>query len=199
MSTKSLIATIENVGDSGTWEAIASTPTIDRDHEIVAAGALWWNGVTVPCHAEHFGELIGSGIPRYVGDELRIVGRFASTAKAQQVRTLVVEGHMRTMSVMFLPSTFEPGRGDVKRIITRAELLAVDFAPVPSNRDARVLTSRAISRSGDVLIASARRAVALAELQLDLSKGPIRRAVDEGLRRRQLGELLADSRRMTQR
>ena len=40
MSTKMLDATIKSVADNGVWEAVASTPTLDRVPEIVAAGAL---------------------------------------------------------------------------------------------------------------------------------------------------------------
>lgn len=145
MSTSSILATVKSVDDTGGWTAIASAPSIDRDNEVVEARCFSQapGGLPeqVPVRSAHFGgELVGSGRPYYVANRLQIDGRFASTPKAQEVRTLVKEGHLTTMSVVFLPLTDRQVEG--RRHITSAELLAIDWAEIPSQRDARVLAVR---------------------------------------------------------
>ena len=45
---------------------------------------------------------IGSGTPYYDGDTLKIKGTFASTDRAQEVRQLVTDGHIKAMSAGYL-------------------------------------------------------------------------------------------------
>jgi HK97 family phage prohead protease len=172
--TDTLHATIKSVGDSGagSWTAVASAPVIDRDGEVIAGRALSWQGARVPVHAEHFGELVGSGRPYYEGDVLYIDGQFASTPKAQQIRTLVTEGHLAHMSVVFMAAKRDTS-GKVPTI-TQGELLAVDFAPIPSNRDARVLAARSFDRHQTSLSLRARKVAhdaQMALVQIDLEAG----------------------------
>jgi len=136
-------AELKAVGEAGhgTWKAVASAPSVDRDNEVVDAFAFEPLPATVPVHAEHFGEIIGSGRPYYEGETLYIDGTFASTPKAQVIRSLVREGHLRTMSVAFM--TLQKRKGNPTHI-EKAELLAVDWASIPSNRDALVLAAKAL-------------------------------------------------------
>jgi hypothetical protein len=155
--------------DAGTWTAIASAPTIDRDDEVLEARCFEpLPQRPVPVRSRHFGgEQVGSGRPRYDGDVLLLDGRFASTPKAQEVRTLVTEGHLTSMSVVFLPITDR--QVDGRRHIVTAELLAVDWAEIPSNRDSRVLVARSVRSlpPADALeVAKARIAAFQAELAL---------------------------------
>jgi hypothetical protein len=170
---RQLQARIKTISDNGEWTAIASAPTVDRDREIVAAHALWWSAETLPVHDRHGGELIGSCTPWYKGDTLYVAGRFASTDRAQTIRALVVEGHMQTMSVMFVPESTQPGTGGVRTVITGGELLSIDFEPVPSNREARVLTSRGY-RGGTNPYLDARRLLADAQMVIARSLLPDR-------------------------
>lgn len=164
MTQRQLHATIKSITDAGTWTAIASVPTVDRDREIIAAGALWWSAESLPVHDQHGGEVIGSCVPTYRGDTLYVSGRFASTDRAQVVRALVTEGHLTTMSVMFVPESTKPGTDGVRTIITSGELLAVDFAAVPSNREAKVLASRGYRGGQSDPYIDARRIIANAQM-----------------------------------
>ncbi len=78
MTTKRFSATVKAVAEdgAGSWTAVASTPSIDRDNEIVDSGAFEPLPARVPVHAEHFGEIIGSGRPYYEGNTLYIDGTF---------------------------------------------------------------------------------------------------------------------------
>ena len=83
---------------------------------------------------------VASGRPYYDGDVLKVSGTFSSIPRAQEVRTLVQEGHIRTTSVAFMDAHRE--RKDGTDHITKAELLNGAFVPIPSNREARVSTAK---------------------------------------------------------
>jgi hypothetical protein len=72
------------------------------------------------------------------------------------------------MSVVFLP--ISDRQVDGRRHIVTAELLAVDWAEIPSNRDSRVLMARsvrpAVPRTVQLEVAKARIAALQAELAL---------------------------------
>lgn len=66
---------------------------------------------------------------------LRVTGNFASTERAQHVRSLVKDGHLSGASVEFL---VDPGTG-------LRELLGVGVVYAPSNPDAKVLSAKSIA------------------------------------------------------
>jgi len=66
---------------------------------------------------------------------------FASTPKAQVIRKLVAEGHLRSMSVGFIRRDSKLDDEGVRHI-TAGELLEGSFCTVASNRDAQVLAVR---------------------------------------------------------
>lgn len=102
--------------------------TMDRDHEMSVAGT------------------VGSGVPALEADgALHVRGTYSSLPMAQDVRTLVKEGHIRTTSVAFLrkASTDAKGVKSVKR-----ELLNGAFVAISANRDALVLSSKAVTKEG---------------------------------------------------
>lgn len=131
-------AEIKAAGDGGEFEAIASAPTLDRDGEVIDAGAFNPLPAEVPIHAYHyFSDPIGKGQPFYEGDTLKIRGTFASTPRAQEMRQLVVDGAVPAVSVGFMIRNDEEVDG-VKHI-TSAELLEVSLVSVPALREARIL------------------------------------------------------------
>lgn len=169
---RSLCARVKSVNaDAGTWTAVASAPTVDRDDEVVAGLAFEPLPAQTIVRDGHFGgAVVGSGRPYYQGDTLMIDGRWASTPAGQENRTLVIEGHLTSMSVVFMP--LEDRQVDGRRHITKGELLAVDWVDIPSNRDARVLVARGYGQHPTV--AEARRIAHQAMLdlaRLDLAEG----------------------------
>ena len=185
---KYLFAEVKAADDAGagTFTAIASMPTVDRDKEVIAQGAFNPLPETVPIHVDHnmsSAGLVGTGRPFYDGDRLMVTGRFAGTARAQEIRQLVVEGHLARMSVGFFDALKEDRDG--VRHITRAELLEVSFVTVPSNREAMVLAAK--GRTGAGVVAEARRvatetmvALALADSKQVLAAGKGRAELDRG-------------------
>ncbi len=179
-----LWATVKAVSDAGngTFEAIASKATLDRDGEIVDTGAFSPLPEFVPIHVDHkmtSDALVGTGRPFYDGDVLKVVGEFAGTSRAQEVRQLVTEGHLSSMSVGFYAAKYKNVDG-VPHVIG-GELLEVSFVTVPANREARVLVSRAYRDPAkrDAIqraeLAGFNAIIALAELELATSKDSSRR------------------------
>jgi len=141
-------ATITNTDDSGpgSFEVILSAPTKDRDGDTLLPDE--WKQ-PLPDHitfdSDHgmtVATTVGSGVPRI--DEktgnLIVSGTYSSLPRAQEVRTLVNEGHIRTTSVAFMS---EKSQKDGKTVAVR-ELLNGAFVAIPSNREALVLSSKGI-------------------------------------------------------
>lgn len=134
---------------NGAFRVILSTPTADRDGEKVASEE--WQ-MPLPDHitfdADHamtVAGTVGSGKP-YIDETGRLIveGTYASRPLAQEVRSLVNEGHIRTTSVAFLRKS-SPQKGGPARV-TR-ELLNGAFVAVPANPEALVLSSKAGARN----------------------------------------------------
>jgi HK97 family phage prohead protease len=142
---KSLVVGVTDTGDagSGTWEAVASTDSVDRDGEIVDRWAFRQLPPSVPTHDNHnLNKVVGRCVPRYdARGILHVAGRFSAIPEAQRTRQLVVEGTINAMSVMFHNPTRQKDRDGITHI-TSGELLAVDFVTVPSQRDALVTSAR---------------------------------------------------------
>ena len=68
---------------------------------------------------------------------LRVKGTFASTPEAQHIRSLVAEGHLRSVSVEFLRRKSAGGR-----LVN--ELVGGAFVNVPSNPEAVVLSAKGV-------------------------------------------------------
>lgn len=141
-------ATITNVGPDdefpGAFEVILSAPTKDRDGDTLLPEE--WKQ-PLPDHItfdqDHLMSVagtVGSGVPAI--DEktgnLVVTGTYSSLPRAQDVRTLVNEGHIRTTSVAFMS---EKSVKDGKTGTVR-ELLNGAFVAIPSNREALVLASK---------------------------------------------------------
>jgi len=141
-------ATITNTDDAfpGSFEVILSAQTKDRDGDVLLKDG--WK-LPLPEHitfdSDHgmtVEKTVGSGTPR-IDEEtgnLIVSGTYSSLARAQEVRTLVNEGHIRTTSVAFMS---EKSQKDGKTVSQR-ELLNGAFGAIPSNREALVLSSKGL-------------------------------------------------------
>jgi HK97 family phage prohead protease len=134
--------------DAGMFEAILSAPTLDRDGEVIDPKAFepLPDHITIDIdHGMSVGTTVGSGVPYYDGDVLKFRGSFSSIPRAQEVRTLVTEGHIRKMSVAFMNANRETDPEDERTHIRRAELLNAAIVPIPSNREASILAAKALA------------------------------------------------------
>lgn len=135
---------------NGAFSAILSTSNVDRDGETIKAYAFEKDAplplrITIDAdHGMSVEKTVGSAVPSYTEDgELRVDGEFASTPLAQEVRTLVNEGHISTMSVAFMNAKYA-SKGSSE--IISAELLNGSFVAIPSNRESVVLSSKELSQ-----------------------------------------------------
>jgi hypothetical protein len=126
----------------GGFTAVLSTASLDRDGDELARSE--WieplpDQITLDIdHQMSVAGTIGSATP-YFDDDGRLMmdARFASTPLAQEARSLVTEGHVRSVSVAFLSDKSQ------KDAAPRRELLNAGLVSVPSNRDAIILSSKA--------------------------------------------------------
>jgi HK97 family phage prohead protease len=145
------VGLVEDVEDddspNGSFHVILSAPTLDRDGEVVDARCFEPLPEHITFDIDHDMKVlstIGSGVPSYSDDGLlHVKGTYASTATAQEVRTLVREGHIRTTSVTFMAAKRVKDEKGVDHV-TAAELLNGTFTPVPSNRESVVLSAKAL-------------------------------------------------------
>jgi HK97 family phage prohead protease len=132
----------ESDDPNGEFEVILSAETVDRDGEIIDAKAFEPLPDSIPFHAFHdFHDPIGRGVPFYDGDVLKARGTFASTPRAQEIRTLVSEGVIGHTSVGFMAAVRKDADDEVPHV-TQGELLEGSFVSVPSNREAAVLMAK---------------------------------------------------------
>lgn len=159
-----IVDAVESDNPNGAFEVILSAPTLDRDKEVIEQRAFDPLPDHVPFDIDHgmtVATTVGSGTPYYAEDgTLRVKGTFASTPLAQEVRTLVSEGHIRTTSVTFMSADREKDEKGVVHVKS-AELLNGTFCPVPSNRQAVVLSAKSLAET-------LRSKVPAAEAELDI-------------------------------
>ena len=128
----------------GTFEAILSAPTKDRDGDTLLPDE--WktplpDKITVDIdHDMSVRGTIGSAKP-WIDEKgnLCITGTFASTPLAQEVRTLMAEGHIDRTSVAFMS---EPATQKDGKTVRMRELLNAAVVAIPSNREAAILEVR---------------------------------------------------------
>lgn len=185
---RTLEAVVKSTGDdaNGSWTAVISTPTLDRDGEVWDAG--WWDPLpaSIPIHVDHrfmdVGAVVGRAVPYAQGGRLWVDGRYASTDRAQEVRRLVAEGMVTTMSIGAINAKMRDVGGVPH--CTSAELIEASFVSVPANTDALVVAARNAGgrrpRNGRVAVrtAVARALADAAEAELAVVKA------DELARRR---------------
>lgn len=142
------VKAVDDGSSFGSFEAVLSAPTVDRDNEVIESGAFEPLPAQIPVHADHdmmTRSLVGSAVPFYEKGVLKLRGTFASTPKAQEIRTLVKEGHLTVMSAGFMNPRIELKEG--RRHIVKSELLEGSFVPVASCREAVVTGAKTPSPS----------------------------------------------------
>lgn len=135
---------------SGGWTAIASAPVEDRMGDVVDAFAFAPLPDSVPVHLDHTmsaADLVGRAQPYYDAlGVLHVDGTFAATTKAQEVRELIRDGFIDSMSIVFMTSSRVTGDDGLPHVVA-GELLAVDFVSVPALREAQVVAVRSFKTS----------------------------------------------------
>ena len=130
----------------GTFEAVLSAPTLDRDGEVIAPKAFDPLPEVLPIHRDH--DMTTRGLcavatPFYDGDVLKAKGTFFEDADGQRMRLYAKHGILK-MSVGFMGAKYEV-RSGVPHIV-KAELLESSFVSVPSNRDTPVTSAKDLGR-----------------------------------------------------
>ena len=139
-SVEASVSAVDSENPNGEFDVILSTEALDRDGE-----KLYIDEWKTPLpdritfdsdHGMSVATTVGSGVPTLEDGVLRVRGTFASTEHAQNVRTLVNEGHITKTSV-----AFRTIRDKKSNTVTR-ELLNGAFVAVPANEEAVVLSSK---------------------------------------------------------
>jgi hypothetical protein len=153
MMLQTKTAALSRVSDDGTFTAILSTPSVDREGE--SLGSHQWKqplpksiSITLD-HTGSVADVVASGEPYMASDgSLRLKGRFAATEKGQQIRQLVVGGHVDKLSVEMLRHKGANGE-------PINELTAASFVLLPANEDAVVLSAKAFNDQLSVILKAA--------------------------------------------
>lgn len=178
------VKTLDPDDPVGSFEAVISAPTLDRDGEVIARGAFNPLPADIPIHVDHamnIENLVARAVPYYEGDLLKVRGRFTSTPKAQMVRGLVIDGTVSTMSVGFMGAKRE--HRNEATVITKGELLEASFVSIPSNREARVLVARNWDERRSAKATATEAATAVARLDLELAEIVLRTMSDRPRRK----------------
>lgn len=140
---------------AGEFEAILSSPSVDRDGEVIDPKAFDPLPDALPIHRDH--DMTTRGLcavaaPYYDGDLLKAKGEFLEDADGQRMRMYAQKGILR-LSVGFMSPKVEV-RSGVPHIV-KGELLEASFVTVPSNRDAVVtgVKGYALERAGTKAVA----------------------------------------------
>lgn len=167
---------------TGSFEAILSVPTLDRDGEVVDARAFdpLPDHITIDVdHAMTVEKTVASGRPYYDGDVLKFEGTYASHPLAQMVRSLVDEGHIRTMSVAYMSGVYEVDETDKRPHLRKAELLNAGIVGIPANREALITASKSLAGDTPALpapSAKTKSVVGSYEQRTDLVRAAVRAA-----------------------
>jgi HK97 family phage prohead protease len=145
---------IETDDDERTVTAVISTGSIDRDKEVMLPkGAMFENFIKNPIvlwgHS-HTDSPIGKALwIKRQGGKIIAKTKFAMTQKAQEIYDLFKGGFLKAFSIGFIPvesrqPTTEdlksnPDWAEVRRIISKWELLEYSAVPIPANPEALAL------------------------------------------------------------
>lgn len=150
-------ATITNTDEDfpGSFEVILSTATKDRDGDELAPED--WKQplpehITFDVdHGMSVEKTVGSGVPSIDSEgRLVVTGTYSSLDNAQACRTLVKEGHIRTVSVAFRnEKVTKDGKATSQR-----ELLNGAFVAIPANAEAVVVSAKSAMVDSDHLKAA---------------------------------------------
>lgn len=178
------VKAVEDAGGdpNGEFDVILSAPTLDRDGEVIDARVFEPLPGHITFDIDHgmsTATTVGSGVPEYTSDgRLRVKGTYSSIPRAQEVRTLVREGHIRTTSVAFMGAVREEKDG-VPHIV-KAELLNGAFVPIPSNRESVVLSAK--SYAAAIKNADDKTPVAMIRKAHGMTANTLREALEKAVR-----------------
>lgn len=137
------VKSLEDGSPHGDFEAILSTSQQDREGETIKAGAFHPLPQSIPIYYAHdwrSGALpVAKAAPYYDGENLMVKGTFSSTARGQEMRSLVTEGIVNSMSVGFIKTK---SRGSV---ISQGQVIEGSFTGIPVNTGAKVLAAKALA------------------------------------------------------
>jgi HK97 family phage prohead protease len=153
--------------DQGTFEAVISTPTIDREKDIVEPSAMVnaltkWAGLgkLVPLAWAHTDEIVGNVDPatvRVLNGEVVVKGQVdMSTPRGEETWRLVKSG---TLSFSF--GFLIPDGGATKRTggglqIKEIDVFEISVVPVaPANNDTRVIGWKSLEEAQEAVLADA--------------------------------------------
>lgn len=150
LSFNASVKSVATADDSpGEFEAILSTPGVDRENESLKAGALTLPA-SMPVYVDHDwrdGSLpVAKCVPRYEGEEIHVQGTFARHDRAQDVRNLVNDGIIDSMSVGFMNGQRARDQKSGVTFVTGGEVFEGSFTGIPINTGAKVLASKAFER-----------------------------------------------------
>lgn len=143
----------------GSFQVILSTPTKDLEGDELKT--LEWE-LPLPDHItfdiDHgmsAEKTIGSGKP-YIDARgfLMVDGTYASTKQAQDLRALVNEKHIRTVSVAFLTKRI---KGEDGKITIKRTLLNGGFVAIPANPEAVVTSAKSLEDATAKNLADAKK------------------------------------------
>jgi HK97 family phage major capsid protein/HK97 family phage prohead protease len=127
-----------------TYTITASTPDIDRDDEIILPTAfknslpkyLKQNPVILWMH-DMWSPPVARAVDGRIGDIFELDITFATTPFAQEIKTLVDEGMLNTVSVggRYVDWDFDT---DGRKVVTDLELWETSIVTIPSNRSALI-------------------------------------------------------------
>jgi HK97 family phage prohead protease len=139
--------------DSATFEGWASTSDLDRQGDIVEPAAFvrslpafLRNGPIFWSHAEAYdptAKPIGKAIDGRISDGgLFIKAKWANTPEAVEVRSLVTDGIVNSLSIGFNPVQMHRDASTGVNVITDLELLEVSIVTIPANVGAVITAAK---------------------------------------------------------
>lgn len=156
------------------FEGWASTSSLDRQGDVVEPSAFarslpafLANGLIYWQHAHAFDPLakpIGKATDARIADSgLYLKARWASTPDAQEVRGLVVDGIVNSLSVGFNPVQMHRDSALGFNVITDLDLLEVSICAMPANTEARITSAKfylaGVALAGDPAFVRRRRII----------------------------------------
>jgi uncharacterized protein len=153
------------------FEGWASTADLDRQGDVVEPSAFarslpafLRNGPIFWAHAEAYdpqAKPIGKAVDgRIMDGGLWIAAKWASTAEAEEVRSLVLDGIVNSLSIGFNPVKMRRDAATGVNVITDLDLLEVSVVTIPANPAAVITAAKHLAE----LPAAAPRKRAIARL-----------------------------------
>jgi HK97 family phage prohead protease len=149
LALNATIKAVDSENPNGEFEVILSTDAVDRDGEAIMPGAFEPLPKKIPIFVDHDwrkgAQPVAKAVPFYEDGVLKARGVYASTARAQEIRSLVNDEILDSMSVGFLNGKREKVNG--QKSVTKADLFESSFTAIPVNTQAQVLASKAIAEA----------------------------------------------------